>query len=184
MYEQIIDKYYGGCDALRHILLTHSRSVAERALLIADHHPELNINRDFVFNAAMLHDIGIICVDAPSIECHGTEPYIRHGVCGAEMLRAEGFPESYARVCERHTGAGLTLDDIVSQNLPLPHYDLLPETIEEKLICYADKFYSKTHLDRCKTIEQAEKSLAKFGGDTLARFRAMKEMFNLSLTAQ
>lgn len=49
--------------------------------------------------------------------------------------------------------------------------------IEEKLICYADKFYSKTHLDREKTIEQAERSLAKFGGDTLARFRKMKELF-------
>lgn len=52
-----------------------------------------------------------------------------------------------------------------------------PETIEEKLICYADKFYSKTHLDREKTIEQAERSLAKFGGDTLARFHKMKELF-------
>lgn len=52
-----------------------------------------------------------------------------------------------------------------------------PETIEEKLICYADKFYSKTHLDREKTIEQAERSLAKFGGGTLARFRKMKELF-------
>ncbi len=177
MYQQIIDKYYGGCGALRHILLTHSRSVAQRALQIASNHPELNIDTDFVREAAMLHDIGIIRVDAPGIECHGTEPYIRHGVCGAEMLRAEGLPESYARVCERHTGAGLTLSDILSQHLPLPHHDLLPETIEEKLICYADKFYSKTHLDREKTIEQAEKSLAKFGGDTLARFNAMRAIF-------
>lgn len=93
------------------------------------------------------------------------------------MLRSERLPERYARVCERHTGAGLTLDDIVSQDLPLPHQDMQPETIEEKLICYADKFYSKTHLDREKTIEQAERSLAKFGGDTLARFRKMKELF-------
>ena len=133
-------------------------------------HPELNIDTDFVRNAAMLHDIGIIRVDAPGIECHGTE-----------LLRAEGLPESYARVCERHTGAGLTLNDIVSQNLPLPHHDLQPETIEEKLICYADKFFSKTHLDREKTIEQAEKSLSKFGGETLARFRDMKRLFEPNL---
>lgn len=181
MYQQIIDKYYGGCGALRHILLTHSESVAQRALRIAAMHPELNIDTDFVRNAAMLHDIGIVRVDAPGIECYGTEPYIRHGVCGAEMLRAEGLPESYARVCERHTGAGLTLNDIVSQNLPLPHHDLQPETIEEKLICYADKFFSKTRLDREKTIEQAEKSLSKFGGETLARFREMKRMFEPDL---
>ena len=181
MYQQIIDKYYGGCGALRHILLTHSESVAQRALRIAAMHPELNIDTYFVRNAAMLHDIGIVRVDAPGIECHGTEPYIRHGVCGAAMLRAEGLPESYARVCERHTGAGLTLNDIVSQNLPLPHHDLQPETIEEKLICYADKFFSKTRLDREKTIEQAEKSLSKFGGETLARFREMKRMFEPDL---
>ena len=181
MYQQIIDKYYGGCGALCHILLTHSQSVAQRALRIAAMHHELNIDTDFVRNAAMLHDIGIVRVDAPGIECHGTEPYIRHGVCGAEMLRAEGLPESYARVCERHTGAGLTLNDIVSQNLPLPHHDLQPETIEEKLICYADKFFSKTHLDREKTIEQAEKSLSKFGGETLARFRDMKRLFEPNL---
>lgn len=177
MYEQIIDKYYKGCDALRHILLTHSQSVAQRALQIAFLHPELNIDINFVREAAMLHDIGIIHVNAPGIECFGSEPYIRHGVCGAEMLRAEGLPEKYARVCERHTGAGLTLNDIISQNLPLPHHDMLPETIEEKLICYADKFFSKTHLDNTKTYEQAEHSLAKFGGDTLARFRAMKALF-------
>ena len=181
MYQQIIDKYYGGCGALCHILLTHSQSVAQRALRIAAMHTELNIDTDFVRNAAMLHDIGIVRVDAPGIECHGTEPYIRHGVCGAEMLRAEGLPESYARVCERHTGAGLTLNDIVSQNLPLPHHDLQPETIEEKLICYADKFFSKTHLDRERTIEQAEKSLSKFGGETLARFRDMKRLFEPNL---
>lgn len=162
---------------MRHILVTHSESVARRALQIASQHPELNIDTDFVREAAMLHDVGIIRVDAPSIKCHGTEPYIRHGVCGAELLRSEGIDERYARICERHTGAGLTLDDIVSQNLPLPHHDLQPETIEEKLICYADKFYSKSHLSREKTIEQAEKSLAKFGGETLARFRAMKDIF-------
>ena len=83
--------------------------------------------------------------------------------------------------CANVTPVQDTLDDIVSQNLPLPHHDLQPETIEEKLICYADKFFSKTHLDREKTIEQAEKSLAKFGGDTLARFREMKRLFEPEL---
>lgn len=133
MYEQIIDKYYGGCDELRHILLTHSQSVVQRALRIAANHPQLHIDTNFVLEATMLHDIGIIRVDAPGIHCHGTEPYIRHGVCGAEILRNEHLPESYARVCERHTGAGLTLHDILSQNLPLPHHDLQPETIEGSL---------------------------------------------------
>lgn len=124
----------------------------------------------------MLHDIGIIRCDAPDICCFGDEPYIRHGILGAAMLRAEGFPR-HARVCERHTGAGLSLDDICGRNLPLPHSDFLPETLEEQVICYADKFYSKSHLEREKTIEQAEKSISKYGEAGLMRFRRWVEMF-------
>ena len=139
-------------------------------------HPELNLDREFIEEAAMLHDIGIIKTDAPGIKCFGTEPYICHGILGAEMLRQEGLPR-HARVCERHTGAGLSLNEIVSQNLPLPHQDFLPETLEEQVICYADKFFSKTHLDREKSIEKAEKSIAKFGEEGLARFKQWEKMF-------
>jgi uncharacterized protein len=31
------------------------------------------------------------------------------------------------------------------------------------VICYADKFYSKSHLERERTVEQTAKSLEKFG---------------------
>ena len=92
------------------------------------------------------------------------------------MLRAEGLPR-HARVCERHTGAGLSLHDIRSQNLPLPQQDFLPETMEEQLICYADKFFSKTRLDEKKTVEQAERSLAKFGEEGVARFKEWERLF-------
>ena len=159
-----------------HILVKHSEVVAAKALSIADAHPELAIDRTFLQEAAMLHDIGIVKTDAAGIECHGTEPYICHGILGADMLRAEGLPR-HARVCERHTGAGLLCEDIVGQNLPLPHHDFLPETIEEQIVCYADKFFSKTRLDREKTIEQAERSVAKHGEKGLLRFRQWEQMF-------
>lgn len=175
-WRQIIDKYCEGNGELRYILLRHSFSVAQKALHIADMHPELRLDRDFIVEASMLHDIGIVKTDAPGIKCHGTEPYIRHGVIGAEMLRGEGMPR-HARVCERHTGAGLSLSEIVSQGLPLPHEDLLPETLEEQVICYADKFFSKTNLDREKTVGQAERSVAKHGHEGLGRFCRWKEMF-------
>ncbi len=175
-YQRIIDKYYPEDNGLRRILLIHSQSVAQKALQIVVSHPELGIDRDFIFAAAMLHDIGIIRTNAPGIECYGTEPYIRHGVIGAAMMREEGH-EAFARICERHTGAGLSLDDIVSQDLPLPHRSFLPETIEEQVICYADKFFSKSHLEREKTVEQAERSLAKFGTAGVERFRKWVEMF-------
>lgn len=124
----------------------------------------------------MLHDIGIFKCDAAGIQCFGTEPYICHGRIGAELLRSEGFPR-HARVCERHTGTGITKAQIIAQNLPLPQQDFLPETMEEKVICYADKFFSKTHLDREKTIEQAEKSLSKFGDEGVLRFREWEKCF-------
>lgn len=175
-YKQIIDKYYSEAPALKEILMRHSRDVADKALAIADAHPELNVDRSFLFDAAMLHDIGIIKTNAPGIKCYGTEPYIRHGILGGEMLRAEGLPK-YARVCERHTGAGLSCKEIERQNLPLPHADLLPETIEEKIICYADKFFSKTKLDKEKTLAEAERSVGKHGQEGLERFKGWEKIF-------
>lgn len=174
-YLQIIDKYYPD-NELKHILLTHSRKVADKAVAIVDKHPELNADRRFVEEAAMLHDIGIIRCNAPGIQCFGTEPYICHGTIGAEMLCAEGFP-LHARVCERHTGAGLPLAEIIAQNLPIPHRDLMPESVEEQIICYADKFFSKTRLENEKTLEQAMRSLSKFGEEGVARFVKWSEIF-------
>ena len=175
-YNLLIDKYYPEDNELRHILINHSQSVARKALQIVSSHPELHLDAQFVEEAAMLHDLGIFRTDAPGIQCFGSEPYICHGRVGAEILRKEGY-ERHARVCERQTGAGITCKEIIAQGLPLPHQDFLPETMEEKVICYADKFFSKTHLDREKSIEKAEKSLAKFGEDGVMRFREWERMF-------
>lgn len=175
-FNRIINKYYPEENALKRILLVHSRAVADKALQICDAHPELHLDRQFVEEAAMLHDIGIFRCDAPSIYCHGTEPYLKHGRIGAELMRSLGYPR-HARVCERHTGAGLTKEEIIEQQLPLPHEDFLPETLEEKLVCYADKFYSKSHLDRERTVAQAEKALTRFGKDGAKRFREWADLF-------
>ena len=157
--------------------MIHSRSVADKALAIAEAHPELPIDKQFVEEAAMLHDIGIFRTNAPSIYCFGTEPYICHGTIGAQLMREEGFPQ-HALVCERHTGSGLSLLEIERQNLPVPHHDMLPLSLEEKLICYADKFFSKTHLERERTVEQARNSLLKFGEEGIARFDTWIQLFS------
>lgn len=175
-YQAIIDKYYPEENELRHILLIHSRKVADKALAIVDQHPELMADRQFVEEAAMLHDIGIFRCDAAGIHCYGSEPYICHGTIGADLLRAAGFPK-HARVCERHTGAGLSLQEIKKQNLPVPHRDLMPETIEEQIICYADKFFSKTKPTTEKTLEQAIRSLSKFGEEGVLRFVRWSKIF-------
>lgn len=173
---KILLKYYEEGSALLALLLTHSEMVARKALECAERR-RLDVDKDFVYDAAMLHDIGIIRCDAPGILCHGTEHYIRHGIIGGGILRSEGL-EKYARVCERHTGSGLTALEIEKEGLPLPHQDFLPETLEEKLICYADKFYSKSGDPKEeKSIERVRRSMAHFGADSLARFDALHAMF-------
>lgn len=177
MYD-IIRKYYVEGSELHEILVRHSEAVRDRALAIAARMPELGIDVRFVAEAALLHDIGIVRTDAAGIGCYGVHPYIMHGVLGAEMLRAEGL-ERHARVCERHTGSGLTVRDIVRGGLPLPHRDFLPETVEERLICYADKFYSKTHIGYEYPIETVRWKMAKKGREALERFEALNIMFNV-----
>ena len=180
--DNLIRQYYSPGTPLYDTLVIHSRQVADLAVRLAvrynDLHPAIDpLDINFVREAAMLHDIGICRTDAAGIHCHGTEPYICHGILGAEMLRQHGLPR-HALVCERHTGAGLSLDDIISQNLPLPHRPMLPVTMEEKVICYADKFFSKTHLgEPARTLERVGQSLAKFGPATLARFQELTALF-------
>lgn len=175
-YKSIIDKYYPEDNELRHILMIHSRLVADKALRIIDRHPQLHADRQFVEEAAMLHDIGIFQTNAPGIHCHGTEPYIRHGILGATLMRHEGY-ERHARVCERHTGAGISRQDILAQHLPLPLQDFLPLTLEEQIVCYADKFFSKTRPEKEKTLDEALRSLQKFGTEGLERFKKWASLF-------
>lgn len=172
----IIDKYYPENNELKHILLTHSRSVADKALWIADRHPELNLDRAFLEEAAMLHDIGVFLTDAPGIHCYGSHPYICHGYLGSQLVQKEGYMH-HALVCERHTGAGLSLQSIQNQKLPVPHREMVPVSLEEQVICFADKFFSKTRLDSEKSVEGALKSISKYGEEGILRFYSWCERF-------
>ena len=175
-YQSIIDEYYPSENELRRILMLHSRQVADRCLLIARRHPELRLDTEFLEEAAMLHDLGIFRTNAPGIQCFGPEPYIRHGIIGGEILRSEGW-ERHARVCERHTGTGLTAWDIEQQQLPLPFEDFMPEELEEQVVCYADKFYSKTRPGSERTVVEAMRALEKFGWDGIKRFQKWVDLF-------
>ena len=150
-------------EELKKLLITHSECVARKSLAIADS-IGLDVDRQFVWDAAMLHDIGVVECDAPGIHCCGDAPYISHGPLGAAILARHGLPESYCRVCERHTGAGL------------PGHE--PETLEEKLICYADKFFSKSANPAAeKPLDRVLASMARFGQENTDRFLALHKLF-------
>jgi uncharacterized protein len=173
----ILDKYYPSNHPARKILLTHSYLVRDKSIEIAIKHPELNADQEFITEAALLHDIGIFLTDAPSIGCHGKYPYICHGYLGREILEREDLPQ-HALVCERHTGTGLTAEEIVAQQLPVPYRNMVPETIEEKIICFADTFFSKgKDLETEKSPEEAKKVLKKYGGEKVEIFSSWCKMF-------
>ena len=174
---EIIQRYYPVGTNVYNILVTHSECVRDKALRCIDRHPELAIDRDFVIEASMLHDIGIFYTYAPPIGCLGDHLYIEHGILGAELLRSLGL-ERHALVCERHTGTGLTLDYILKTGYPLPHRDMVPITLEEKLVCYADKFYSKNrNLTEEKDIKIVRSKLAKFEDASVERFDQYHALF-------
>lgn len=179
-FEAIIAKYCAGNEELKHILLTHSRQVADRALAILQMHPEWiesgEVDPVFVEEAAMLHDIGVVLCDAPRIHCMGTHAYIEHGYLGAEILRQEGLSK-HASVAERHTGTGITIEQIEREQLPIPMQDYTPRTLEERLICYADKFYSKTKLGEDKPMSKIRQHMWKYGSDAVLRFDELQQQF-------
>ncbi|MFN2257842.1 MAG: HDIG domain-containing metalloprotein, partial [Desulfuromonadaceae bacterium] len=103
---EILHKFYPLHTFAYSILWRHSTAVAQKACNVARTVSETEaIDVDFVYQAAMLHDIGILFVHAPDLGCYGEHPYIMHGICGAELLRSEGL-ERHAPVCENHIGVG------------------------------------------------------------------------------
>jgi uncharacterized protein len=175
---KLIEKYYHKDTELYQISLSHAYSVTNLALKVVEQHPELKLDVQFVREAAMLHDIGIFLCDASKIMCFGTHEYIEHGYLGADLLRAEGLPK-HALVCERHTGAGISLSKIQKKKLPIPQRDMRPVSMEEKVICYADKFYSKTKLEYEIPLETVREKLKKHGKSSINRFDRWHEMFRV-----
>lgn len=178
----ILARFYDRRSRAFEILVEHGQMVAQKALCLAEKVIHQQPDLDFIKNAAMLHDIGILQTKSPGLGCHGEYPYICHGFLGRDLLENIGLTQ-YGLICERHVGVGISLEDIKRFNLPLPQRDMLPVTIEEQIICYADKFFSKNgnsqRKNGTKSIEQIEASLKPYGADKVERFQKWVEMFEV-----
>lgn len=180
-WHALVDLWYAPGSLARDVLLTHSEAVGNLALDIK-RRLDLNLTDDEIVRGAMVHDIGMIRTHAPAIGCGGELPYICHGTAGADMLRTAGAPEWMARIAERHTGTGITPEDIRTQDLPLPTDRILvPETLLEKLICYADKFFSKRigQLKEIKSVDRVRAEMTRHGSASADRFESLHRMFGL-----
>ena len=175
---ELLQRHYDTNSKAFKILVEHGRQVAEKARDAAENVSELKPDLKFIETAAMLHDIGIFLTDTPQFGCFGKHPYICHGILGSELLKQKGHSR-LALVCERHVGAGISIEDIRRHSLPLPERDMVPISIEEQIICYADKFFSKNGNGRPaeKSIPEIIDNLYRYGPDKAKRFESWAEMF-------
>lgn len=168
---KIIKKYYPPKSKTYRFLMNHNKLVTKKALEIAKKAKHLNPDIQFIKEAVMLHDIGIFMTKAPSIGSLGKKRYVCHGPLGRKILEKEGLPK-HALACERHTGVGITLSEVKRRKLPLPKRNMVPISVEEKIVCVADKFFSKTgqYSKKERSLEEVRKSLRKYGASHVKRF--------------
>ncbi|MFC9327615.1 HD domain-containing protein [Kitasatospora sp. NPDC057015] len=150
------------------LVLTHCEIVARIAVSLAERVGQ-RLDVELVEIGALLHDIGVYRV--------GGGAYIRHGVLGHEILRAEGLPEYLCRFASCHTGVGLTRRDVEDQRLPIPVADYLAGSAEERLVMYADKFHSKSTPPRFLDAAAYAGRVAQFGADKVTAFDALVTEF-------
>lgn len=171
-YFELLKKYSGSEESFETVM-RHSLEVLEKSIDIVKKKKLYDqVDFDLMISGAILHDIGTFeFLESKTKDVN----YIRHGIIGAEILRKEGL-ERQALIAERHTGSGLTKEEIAANDFPLPHEDFLPVSLEEKIICYADKFSSKNP-NKVDTMESIEAEFRAYGEEPLRRFLELKKMF-------
>lgn len=114
------------------------KNVVLHSIAVADYVYEFGIkllNKKYDFDldtavlGAILHDIG-----------RSKSHNIDHGIIGSEILLKNNFNEKYAKIAERHIGAGISIKE--AEDLNLPKKDYIPKTLEEKVIANADNLVS------------------------------------------
>jgi len=167
----IINKYFEAGSKAYEYYLGHVEAVTEKAFKIALEKHHTITNFETLYKMAMLHDIGICKTNAPDIGCSGLLPYLSHANEGRKILENEGFTD-ISSICENHVGVGISKDEIIEKQLPLEIKDMFPQSLEEKIVCLADKFFSKSKgkLKEEKAFENVRMKMLKLGEDKLKRF--------------
>ena len=138
---------------LKKNIIRHVISVCEKAMDIARkiHDNGHAINLPLVEIGALIHDIG-----------RSRTNKIEHAIEGAKIIEELGFSKKLCRIAETHLLGGLSEEDAMILGLPAKSY--LPETLEEKIVCYADKLINGS---KEVSIEQRFLKWKKRFGDTI-----------------
>jgi uncharacterized protein len=147
-------------------VIRHCQTVAKLAIKIAKilQKKGLNINVELVEIGALLHDIG-------RSKTHS----VNHAIAGAEIAKSAGLPEIVVKIIERHVGGGIPQDE--AERLGWPKENYVPETLEERIVAYADKLIEGDHrVPMNNTIANFSRKLGK-NHPAIARLRALDKEF-------
>jgi uncharacterized protein len=99
-------------------VIAHCQAVASLALELAEKFKTKNypVDLKLVEAGALLHDLGRSKM---------------------KLAQAEGLPEEVICIIKRHVGAGITAEE--AEWLGWPKDSYVPQSLEEKIVCYADK---------------------------------------------
>jgi uncharacterized protein len=114
-------------------VIMHCQAVANLAVQIARELSEkgFEVNVDLVEAGAMLHDLG-------RSKTHTVE----HAIVGVQLARQLGLPQEIVNIIKRHVGAGISQEEAEWLGWPKDIY--IPQSLEEKIVGYADKLLSGT----------------------------------------
>ncbi len=148
-------------------VIEHCKTVAKIALKIARRLKKkgFSVDLELVEIGALLHDIG-----------RSKTHTVHHAIVGAKIAKQRGLPEPIVKIIERHVGGGITAQE--AEKLGWPVKDYIPETLEEKIVCYADKLVEG---NKEVPVEVTIRKLADELGDdhpAIERIRRLHEEFS------
>lgn len=151
-----LHKKYGSSERI----VTHCRTVASVAMGIADEFERRGkqVDSDVVLAGALLHDIGRTRIQT-----------VGHGLEGSEILQGEGVDDKVVEVVRTHVGAGISSEE--ARKLGLPDLGYVPRTMEEKIVCFADKMVDS---DVVRPFDVEVQRFAKKGHD-VERLLALRQ---------
>ena len=117
------------------VVVEHCRTVAMVAKMLAEEFQRRGRPVDVraVVAAALLHDIG-----------RSRTQTVRHAVEGAAIAEKEGVEKKVVEMIQRHVGAGISPEE--AKKLGLPDLDYIPRTLEERIVCFADKMVGRNEV--------------------------------------
>jgi len=145
-------------------VIKHCKAVEKVATEIAEACKKrgLNVDMKLVQIGAILHDIG-----------RSKTHTVDHALVGAEIARSLNLTDEIVLIIERHVGGGITFDE--ARNLGWPVKSYVPETLEEKIVTYADKLIEGS--ERVSIEQTIEKFSKKVPSSSIEGMKRLHEEF-------